>query len=138
MPTMELFKVQDVGARAWGREILIAHTPQYIGKVLLMRAGMAGGLQYHREKVETFYLYDGLADVTTDTGDGRLTTITMQPGQSYHIPAGAVHRVVALRDCVFFEVSTPVFDDRVRMESHYGLPEDGGLPTTANGPDGFR
>ncbi len=130
MPTIEKFDVRDVGERSWGREILIAQTEHYVGKALLMRAGAAGGLQYHRRKIETFYLHTGLAEVTTDKGDGFLTTFTMEPGQSYHIPVGAVHRVRALEDCVFFECSTPVFDDRVRCEAQYGLPESGGLPTT--------
>lgn len=130
MPTIEKVVVCDVGPRNWGREVLIAHTPQYIGKVLYMNAGTAGGLQVHRRKVETFFLFSGRALVTTDKGDGILTSWEMEPGESYHIPAGAVHKVEALEDCVFFECSTPVFDDRVRMESHYGLPDSGGLPTT--------
>ncbi len=130
MPTIEKFTVRDVGERSWGNEVLIAQTPQYIGKKLLMRAGCSGGLQYHREKIETFHLFLGMAIVTTDFGDGLLTEIVMEPGESYHIPAGAVHKVTALVDCIFFEVSTPVFDDRVRVEGRYNLPEDGGLPTT--------
>lgn len=130
MPTIEKFPIRDVGARSWGREVLIAETPQYIGKVLYMNAGYAGGLQFHREKIETFYLHSGRALVTTDKGDGILTSWEMQPGESYHIPVGAVHKVEALEDCVFFECSTPVFDDRVRVEERYGLKSDGGLPTT--------
>ena len=130
MPTIEPFVVCDVGPRLWGREVLIAKTPQYIGKVLYMNAGHAGGLQYHREKVETFFLFSGRARVTTDKGDGLLTSWEMLPGESYHIPAGAVHKVTAVEDCVLFECSTPVFDDRVRVEERYGLTHDGGLPTT--------
>lgn len=130
MPTIERFSIRDVGARSWGREVLIAHTPQYLGKVLYMNAGHAGGLQFHREKVETFHLFSGKALVTTDFGDGILAELVMEPGESYHIPAGAVHKVTALEDCVFFEVSTPHFDDRVRCEDRYGLKVEGGLPTT--------
>lgn len=130
MPSIEKFAIRDVGARSWGREVLIAQTPQYIGKVLYMNAGCAGGLQFHREKVETFFLFSGRALVTTDFGDGILTEIVMEPGESYHIPAGAVHKVTALEDCVFFECSTPIFDDRVRCEDRYGLRVVDGLPTT--------
>lgn len=131
MPTtIEPFVVCDVGERVWGREILVARTDAYTGKVILMRAGAAGGLQYHRTKIETFYLHSGKAIVTTDKGDGVLVSVEMLPGESYHIPAGAVHKVTAVEDCVFFECSTPVFDDRVRVEERYGLKQDGGLPTT--------
>src|SRR5688572_15579986 len=45
---------RDMGPREWGEEILIAQGDGYIGKKLLMKAGKAGGLQYHREKEETF------------------------------------------------------------------------------------
>lgn len=130
MPTIEKFCVCEVGPREWGSEVLIAHTPQYIGKVLYMHPGSAGGLQFHRTKVETFHLFSGEAVVTTDRGDGILTDIRMVAGESYHIPAGAVHKVTAVTRCVFFECSTPVFDDRVRCEDRYGLKAEGGLPTT--------
>jgi hypothetical protein len=46
-----------------------------------------------------------------------------------------VHQVRAITDCVFFEASTPHFDDRERLEARYGLPETGGLPTTNAGVD---
>ena len=115
--------------RAWGWEIFVAETPHYIGKVLRMHQGAKGGLQKHVEKDETFHLWSGSAIVRTDDGDG-LKEIRMWPGESFHIPAGSVHQVHAVTDCVFFEASTPHYDDRVRMEAHYGLPEEGGLPTT--------
>lgn len=118
-------------ARDWGEEVVIASTPQYLGKVLRMRAGRKGGLQRHVEKDETFYLWSGVAIVRSDRGDGLLIEREMKTGESYHIPAGAPHQVEACLDCVFFEVSTPHFDDRVRMEADYGLDEaHQGLPTT--------
>jgi len=116
--------------RIWGQEIIVVETPHYLGKVLLMRARMKGGLQYHVEKDEAFYLWSGRALVRCDDGDGRLLAVEMNEGETYHIPPGAVHQVEALEDCIFFEVSTPHHDDRVRCETQYGLPEDGGLPTT--------
>jgi mannose-6-phosphate isomerase len=115
--------------RAWGEEIFVAETPHYLGKVLRMKAGTAGGLQYHVEKDETFHLVSGRALVRFDKGAG-LETRLMLPGESFHIPPGAVHQVEALDACVFFEASTPHYDDRVRCEAQYGLPESGGLPTT--------
>jgi len=129
-PPIEAFPIHDVGPRTWGREVLIAQTPHYLGKLLYMNAGTAGGLQVHREKDETFFLFSGEAFVDTDPGTGTLQRLRMMPGESYHIPPGAVHRVEAITDCIFFEVSTPHFNDRVRMETRYGLPEIGGLPTT--------
>lgn len=128
-PSIELRAPLSIGAREWGFELLIAQTDSYIGKVLEMKAGNAGGLQLHREKVETFYLAAGTAHVDYDA-DGVLTRMRMYPGMIVHVPAGAPHRVTAVTDCIFFEVSTPVFNDRVRLEAEYGEPEVGGLPST--------
>ena len=120
----------SMGQRTWGDELLVAQGPGYIGKVLLMKAGEAGGLQRHAQKDETSYLYKGKAVLTTDLGDGTLSEVLLVAGTSIHIPPGAVHQVRAVTDCVFFEASTPHFNDRERMEAQYGLPDTGGLPST--------
>lgn len=136
MPKIEVFCPQEIGKRDWGREILVAHMSQMIAKVLLMKAGTAGGLQKHVEKVEAFFLDEGQAWVDFDAGDGALRRLVMAPGMTVQVPAGAVHRVTAITDCKFFEVSTPHFNDRVRCEAEYGEPEVGGLPTThVSSPD---
>ena len=134
--SIELFPPYSVGPRDWGEEIVIAQTDCYLGKVLNMRAGTAGGLQLHRRKMETFFLFSGSAYVDYDKGDGKLTKLVMSAGMTVHVPPGAVHRVTAITDSTFFEVSVPVFDDRVRMENVYGEPETGGLPSTFEGTDG--
>lgn len=130
-PSIELVAPRSLGAREWGDEILIAQTDSYIGKVLNMRAGKAGGLQAHKTKVETFFLFQGSAWVDYDAGDGTLTRMVMSAGMSVHVPVNAAHRVTAITDSIFFEVSTPVFNDRVRLEAEYGEPDTGGLPTTS-------
>lgn len=128
MPLIERFQIVTE-TRDWGQEIVIARTATYLGKVLLMDAGTKGGLQYHVEKEETFYLFSGTAIVRCGEG-GQLFETGMLPGMSFHIPPGAVHQVEAVTACVFFECSTPHFNDRVRVEADYGLPDTGGLPTT--------
>jgi mannose-6-phosphate isomerase-like protein (cupin superfamily) len=94
-----------------------------------MRKGTKGGLQYHRKKCEAFLLIDGQAIVRTDDGTG-LREIAMAEMEGYYIPAGAIHQVEAITDCLLIEWSTPHYDDRVHVEANYGLPEAGGLPTT--------
>jgi len=128
MPSIE--KLAPKGKlREWGQEIFIVETPHYLGKILIMKAGTKGGLQYHQEKDEAFYLLSGEAIVRTNDGEG-LKEILMYPGEGYHIPAGAIHQVEALTNCKLVEWSTAHYDDRVHVESRYGLPEAGGLPTT--------
>lgn len=108
----------------WGTETLIAETPTYTGKVLVYKAGQAGGFQYHVEKAETFYLHSGRAIVTYVEKSGAVAVRGAGDGDSYHIPAGAPHRFQAVTDCVVFEVSTPHKHDRVNVaEELTGLPD---------------
>lgn len=116
--------------RDWGREVFFARTPEYLGKILYMNAGTRGGLQCHVEKMESFHLFTGRAEVEYDPGDG-LVTVEMVPGQTFHIPPKAVHRVTAITDCIFLEASTSHLNDRFHCEAFYGLADEtGGLPST--------
>ncbi len=117
-------------ARDWGTETIIAEGPGYCGKILHYWAGKAGGLQAHTWRVESFHLVSGTAYVDADDGNGDLIRLKMQSGATFHIPAGATHRFTAITDCLVFEVSTSADADRVRMETQYGEPEVGGLPST--------
>ncbi len=116
--------------RDWGTEEIIAEGPGYCGKILRYTAGTQGGLQAHTWRVESFHLVVGRAYVDSDDGQGHLIRNMMHPGQTFHIPAGAPHRFIAITDCLVFEVSTSADADRVRMETQYGEPEMGGLPST--------
>ena len=132
---VKFFKPEDVGPRIWGREILVAHVPGlYTGKILLRRAEDARkkiSMQYHRVKNESAYLYSGKLLFRYDAGDGKISEKILVAGDAVHIPPGAVHSEQALEDCVIFETSNPVFNDRVRINEQYGLPNpEGGLPST--------
>ena len=129
-PSISIVPPRELHPRAWGREIIVAETPSYLGKVLRMARGTAGNLQYHVQKDETFLLIAGEAIVDYDAGDGTLTRMPLSPSMAVHVPPGAPHRVIAVTDCVFVEFSTPHFDDRVRCEREYGEPEVDGLPST--------
>src|SRR5687767_3126826 len=108
-PQIQIVPPRDMGPRAWGTETLIAQGDGYIGKRLEMKAGTAGGLQYHVEKEETFALVDGEAYVDSEDGAGRLKRLHMTPGMVVHVPKGAPHRVTAITDCTFYEWSNDVF-----------------------------
>ena len=124
---------KSLGPREWGEELQITDSPLYLGKILQMRAGTRGGLQYHEAKDETFFLVTGEAWVELDPTRSRaLTRYRMSAGMAFHITPGDVHRVTAICDCTFFEVSTPHFEDRVRVESQYGEETTTGLPTTGH------
>lgn len=124
----------EVVARGWGEEVFITKSDQYLGKLLRYRAGEGGNLQMHMRKDETMYLYEGSGVLTYDRGDGTLVEVPMMAGQSVHIPPGSAHKFIATTDCIAFECGNVVFDDRVRLERYFGLPEPAGLPSTAEEP----
>ena len=53
-------------------------------------------------------------------GDAIGSSEIVNPGASFHVPPGTVHRLRALEDSVVLEASTPDLDDVVRLEDRYG------------------
>jgi mannose-6-phosphate isomerase-like protein (cupin superfamily) len=107
-------------AKPWGQELRFAITERYLGKVIRVRAGERLSLQFHRQKDETLLMTQGQMDLQLEGDDGSMHTIRMEPGMSIRILPGRKHRMVAVEDCEFFEVSSPEIDDVVRLEDKYG------------------
>jgi mannose-6-phosphate isomerase-like protein (cupin superfamily) len=129
----------DLGDRNWGSESLIALVSEMFSvKRLKMNAGSKGGLQYHRFKNEVAVLLSGSLVVRYDLGDGCLREKVCGPGDVVHFPPGFVHQEEALSDCELIEVSSPYFNDRVRVEHMYGIDSNGGLPSTKETEIEFR
>ncbi len=105
--------------KPWGYEIHWAHTAQYVGKILHIRAGQALSLQYHDRKDETIYVERGRLWFESGMKDA-LTARELGPGDAVHITPGMVHRMTALEDTDILEASTPELDDVVRLEDRYG------------------
>ncbi len=106
--------------KPWGFELLFAHTPKYAGKVIFVRKGQRLSLQYHEQKDESIYIYEGKALVEIEGGDGGMKSTVLQPGQCIRIPPLTRHRLQAIEDTTLFEVSTPELEDVVRVEDDYG------------------
>lgn len=104
--------------KPWGREIWWAVTDKYVGKILEVKAGHALSLQYHREKLETLFFYQGEGILVLGE-----ETITVRPMEAYTIEPGTKHRITAITDLTVFEVSTTQLDDVVRLEDLYGRTE---------------
>jgi quercetin dioxygenase-like cupin family protein len=49
-----------------------------------------------------------------------MQTHRLTPGMVRRIVPGRKHRMIAVDDCEFFEVSSPEIDDVVRLEDKYG------------------
>lgn len=106
--------------KPWGHETLFARTDRYAGKLLFIRAGHQLSLQYHEVKEETIYLQSGRMRFVYEEEPGRLDEIVLEPGDAHHIPTGRQHRMIAVEDCLVFEVSTPELGDVVRVQDAYG------------------
>ena len=124
-------KSVSVGPRDWGEEnLLVLSSGNYTMKKLSLKAGKKGGLQYHRLKDEASYIISGDMILRYDDGSGNLLEKKVGAGDWFHFPAGCIHQEEAITDVEIIEVSTPHINDRVRVESKYGLTSEEGLPTT--------
>jgi mannose-6-phosphate isomerase-like protein (cupin superfamily) len=107
--------------KPWGHEVIWAHTPHYVGKVLHIRAGQALSVQYHEQKDETIYLLSGeMIYRVGDVSGGELKEISLKVGESFRNEPGTVHQMEAVTDCDVLEASTPHLDDVVRLKDRYG------------------
>ena len=106
--------------KPWGYELIVAHTEQYAGKILNIRAGHRLSLQHHFAKDETLFLLHGETELEIDIDEREPLRWRMLPDKSYRVRPGQVHRLTALTDARVLEVSTPELDDVVRWEDDYG------------------
>lgn len=124
-------KPKSVGKRPWGKEILLVLIPKVLTlKLLKIKKGFKGGLQYHRRKNECGYLLSGKLILRYVDKKGKIISKTLKKDSSFHIPPGAIHQEEAISDCQIIEASSPHFNDRVRVEKFFGLKEIKGLPST--------
>jgi len=105
--------------KPWGHEVIWAHTPLYVGKILHIKAGQALSVQYHNQKDETIHLLRG--EMIYRVGDGEaLREVSLSAGESFRNEPGMVHQMEAVTDCDVLEASTPHLDDVVRLSDRYG------------------
>lgn len=119
----EIYKAQRQ-EKPWGHEQIFAgEDGKYVGKIIYVDAGHSLSLQYHEHKEETMSVISGTAEIQYGRVGAELTEVTFGPGDTIHVPVGTVHRVTAVTDVVFAEVSTapPGWrEDVVRLQDAYG------------------
>lgn len=115
------FEVRHVD-KPWGHETIWAHTEEYVGKILHIKAGHALSVQYHEVKDETVYLLSGelLYRVWLDGKDGEATDVKLRLGEAFRITPHTIHQMEAITDCDILEASTPHLGDIVRLQDRYG------------------
>lgn len=105
--------------KPWGHELIWAHTPKYVGKVLFIKQGQKLSRQYHEVKEETLYVTRGTMLLEIGPAD-QIERRLMNAGDVFHVTPGTIHRMVGETDVEVMEVSTPELDDVVRLEDAYG------------------
>ena len=111
--------VEKFVEKPWGSETWVAVNEHYALKIIKLNKGSRTSLQYHNQKTEHIYVWEGELSVEEDNAEGQLITTLYKAGDVMHSPIKAKHRLSALSDSVFVEVSTPYLDDVVRVEDDY-------------------
>lgn len=113
-------------SKGWGFEKWIVNKEKYCGKLLYFVKGKQCSWHYHKNKDETFYIQSGKVQVLwTDNlelaesvggiletmGDPKkildeLHVLVLEKGDSFHVPPGRVHQILAMEDAELFEFST--------------------------------
>ena len=108
--------------KPWGKEVIWAETPDYVGKLLYINEGHKLSLQYHEQKEETILVVSGELELTV-SGQGRrgISTLKLSEGDTYHVTPHTIHRFAATlgSNVVLAEVSTNHLGDVIRLEDDY-------------------
>jgi quercetin dioxygenase-like cupin family protein len=109
---MNLEMFDQVHPKGWGHEKWIVNNEMYCGKLLIFNKNRRCSFHYHKLKTETFYLQSGLVKLIYSFQDEIETAekIVLQPGDSFHVPIGMRHQMVALEESELFEFSTQHFE----------------------------
>lgn len=104
--------------KPWGFEEIICNTEDYCGKFLHIKEGQRTSWHYHKIKDEHFHVQRGrlVLYYSEDMDFSRANVVTLNEGETAHIPVGTVHRLEAQVDTVVLEISTTHFDsDSIRL-----------------------
>ena len=105
--------------KPWGYEKWLALTDSYALKEIFLKKGSRTSFQYHEKKEEHSYLIKGRLSIEEDDENGNIVVNEYGVGEITHAKPFARHRVTALEDAIYIEVSTPYLDDVVRIEDDY-------------------
>ena len=125
--------------KGWGFEDIIVNNDQYCGKMLFFKKGKFCSIHYHIVKKESFHVHSGKVkmiyslpeklnhiltlhkDILQEHVDNPglfscFKSIILEAGDSFEVPQGMCHRVIALEDSQVYEFSTHSEDlDSIRL-----------------------
>ncbi len=97
-----------IHTKGWGYEEWIVNNDLYCGKILHFQGGKRCSYHFHKLKTETFYLQSGMITIRFSFTDDLNTAdeLILNPGQTFHVPTGLRHQMIALEESDLFEFST--------------------------------
>jgi mannose-6-phosphate isomerase-like protein (cupin superfamily) len=103
----------EIHPKGWGYENWIVNNQLYCGKLLCFNKNKKCSFHFHKIKTETFYLQSGLIKVLHSLGDdiSQAEEVVLEPGDSFHVPVGLRHQMIALENSELFEFSTQHFEE---------------------------
>tara|TARA_Y100000310_G_C20122671_1_gene552185 strand:- start:95 stop:451 length:357 start_codon:yes stop_codon:yes gene_type:complete len=99
--------------KGWGHEKWIVNKEEYCGKLLFFDEGRRCSWHYHKIKDEVFYLQSGKMIVKYSMSDNieEAVELELHAGESFHVPIGLRHQMIAVEESELFEFSTQHFDE---------------------------
>jgi mannose-6-phosphate isomerase-like protein (cupin superfamily) len=99
--------------KGWGYELWIANSEKYCGKLLHVVKGKQLSWHYHKLKDEVMYVQSGCITIIFghDEDINNANEEVLYAGDSFHIPTGLIHRIIAHETSEVFEFSTQHFDE---------------------------
>ena len=104
--------------KPWGKEEIIEKNKHYLLKKITMFKNHRCSLQYHNKKLETLFILSGELKVFLQNTKikkyyklKKKDTLTIMPK--------SIHRMKAIKKCVYLECSTSHMTDVVRISDDY-------------------
>jgi len=115
--------------KPWGHEEVWANNESFTAKRIYIEEGLRTSRHYHTKKNKHFWVMIGpvLIETGPDHSGDTIRKVILETGDSYHIPAGFVHRVCAnfADEVELIEVSnTTDPNDIIRLEDDFGRIPD--------------
>lgn len=105
--------------KPWGKEEILELNNNYMLKRLTMTEGCRCSLQYHNNKCETIYVLSGELKISIGNSKEILVNKIYKQNEFVTIEPLQIHRMEAIKTCVYLEASTPDTDDTVRIDDDY-------------------
>ena len=94
--------------KGWGHEKIWVTNDHYCSKFMKFNEGACFSMHFHREKIETWYVIEGMFRVVwIDTRDASEHSKNLYGGDVWHNDPLVPHQVFCLTEGTILEVSTP-------------------------------